>query len=92
MRDAVAQVLAHYPRIFLACHVRHRRDPKTRRLLSAHQGSILDHLDDLDRRFRDCSVETAGVTSPLAERWWRSRIPLGNRQRLYLFGIADGPG
>lgn len=42
------RLLAAYPRIFFACHTRHRRDPQTRRKLSAHQGSILDHLDDVD--------------------------------------------
>ena len=46
--DAVQQVLDHYPRIFFACHTRHRRDPTTKRLLSQHQGSILDHLDDVE--------------------------------------------
>ena len=44
--DAVAQVLACYPKIYFACHVRHTRDPKTRQVLSAHQASILDHLDE----------------------------------------------
>lgn len=50
MRDdaEVQQVLQHYPRIFFACHTRHRRDPQTRRLLSQHQGSILDHLDNVE--------------------------------------------
>ena len=50
MRDdaEVRQVLRDYPRIFFACHTRHRRDPKTRRLPSQHQGSILDHLDDVE--------------------------------------------
>ena len=37
-----------YPRVFFACHVRHRRDPQTGDELSAHQGSILDHLDERD--------------------------------------------
>ena len=46
--DAVRQVLDHYPRIFFACHTRHRRDPRTRRLLSQHQASVLDHLDDVE--------------------------------------------
>jgi DNA-binding MarR family transcriptional regulator len=41
-------VLECYPRIFFACHTRHRRDPRAKRLLSAHQGSILDHLDDVE--------------------------------------------
>jgi MarR family transcriptional regulator, organic hydroperoxide resistance regulator len=43
---ALRQVMELYPRIFFACHTRHVRDPATRRLLSAHQASILDHLDE----------------------------------------------
>ena len=46
--DLVRQLLDLYPRIFFACHTRHVRDPKTRKVLSAHQASILDHLDDLE--------------------------------------------
>jgi MarR family transcriptional regulator, organic hydroperoxide resistance regulator len=45
-RDAARQVMELYPRIYFACHTRHVRDPKTQRLLSAHQASILDHLDE----------------------------------------------
>jgi DNA-binding MarR family transcriptional regulator len=45
-KDAVRQVMELYPRIYFACHTRHVRDPKTKRLLSAHQASILDHLDE----------------------------------------------
>jgi MarR family transcriptional regulator, organic hydroperoxide resistance regulator len=44
--DAVKQVMELYPRIYFACHTRHVRDPNTQRLLSAHQASILDHLDE----------------------------------------------
>lgn len=44
--NAVRQVMELYPRIYFACHTRHVRDPRTRRLLSAHQASILDHLDE----------------------------------------------
>ncbi|HMD37762.1 MAG TPA: MarR family transcriptional regulator [Candidatus Acidoferrum sp.] len=43
--DAVRQLMEFYPRIYFACHRRHVRDPKSKRVLSAHQGSILDHLD-----------------------------------------------
>jgi DNA-binding MarR family transcriptional regulator len=43
-RDAVMTL---YPRIYFACHTRHVRDPQDRRLLSRHQASILDHLDEL---------------------------------------------
>ena len=45
-RDAARQVMELYPRIYFACHTRHVRDPRTQRLLSAHQASILDHLDE----------------------------------------------
>jgi DNA-binding MarR family transcriptional regulator len=44
--DAAKRLLELYPRIYFACHLRHVRDPKTRRTLSAHQASILDHLDE----------------------------------------------
>jgi MarR family transcriptional regulator, organic hydroperoxide resistance regulator len=44
--NAVRQVMDLYPRIYFACHTRHVRDPQTRRLLSSHQASILDHLDE----------------------------------------------
>lgn len=45
-KDAVRQVMDLYPRIYFACHTRHVRDPKTKHVLSAHQASILDHLDE----------------------------------------------
>ncbi len=49
MRDAAtAKLLDLYPRIFFACHTRHVRDPLSKRRLSAHQASILDHLDPLE--------------------------------------------
>src|SRR5437764_14511985 len=44
-------VLDCYPKIFFACHRRHVRDDlqatgrRRRRVLSAHQASVLDHLD-----------------------------------------------
>lgn len=46
--DPVGQVMELYPRIFFACHTRHVRDPRTRKALSAHQASILDHLDTVE--------------------------------------------
>jgi DNA-binding MarR family transcriptional regulator len=46
VQDAAKRLLELYPRIYFACHMRHVRDPKTRRILSAHQASILDHLDE----------------------------------------------
>ena len=47
-RDAVRAVMENYPRIYFACHTRHVKDPKTRRQVSAHQASILDHLDETE--------------------------------------------
>jgi DNA-binding MarR family transcriptional regulator len=47
-RDDVGRVMELYPRIYFACHRRHVRDPKSKRVLSAHQASILDHLDERD--------------------------------------------
>ena len=44
--NAVRQVMELYPKIYFACHTRHVRDPQARRLLSAHQVSVLDHLDE----------------------------------------------
>ena len=48
MRPDVETVLECYPQIYFACHRRHVRDEQTKAVLSAHQASILDHLDDVD--------------------------------------------
>jgi MarR family transcriptional regulator, organic hydroperoxide resistance regulator len=45
---AMSAVMTLYPRIYFACHTRHIRDPQTQRLLSRHQASILDHLDEIE--------------------------------------------
>jgi DNA-binding MarR family transcriptional regulator len=45
---AMSAVMTLYPRIYFACHSRHVRDPQTQRLLSRHQASILDHLDEIE--------------------------------------------
>src|SRR5271154_1951775 len=37
-----------YPKIYFACHTRHVRDDETNQRLSAHQASLLDHLDELE--------------------------------------------
>lgn len=47
MRSDVQALLRDYPRVFFACHRRHTRDEATSRVLSAHQVSILEHLDDI---------------------------------------------
>jgi DNA-binding MarR family transcriptional regulator len=45
---AMSAVMTLYPRIYFACHTRHVRDPQSQRMLSRHQASILDHLDELE--------------------------------------------
>jgi DNA-binding MarR family transcriptional regulator len=44
-RDVV-QIMTLYPRIFFACHTRHVRDEESGSVLTSHQASILDHLDE----------------------------------------------
>src|SRR3954468_13702340 len=46
--EAMTAVMTLYPRIYFACHTRHVRDPQSTRLLSRHQASILDHLDEIE--------------------------------------------
>ena len=62
MLEAVRQVLTLYPQIYFACHTRHVRDPDSQRLLSRHQASILDHLDELDPTTVNDLARHMGVT------------------------------
>ena len=61
--DEVRAILEHYPKIYFACHTRHRQDPATRQQLSAHQGSILDHLDDVEPTSVNGLARHMGVTA-----------------------------
>src|ERR1700735_651020 len=47
-RAEVETVLRCYPQIYFSCHRRAGPDPKNDSILSAHQASILDHLDDVE--------------------------------------------
>jgi DNA-binding MarR family transcriptional regulator len=58
----VRVLLSTYPRIYFACHRRHVRDTVARRLLSAHQASILDHLDTVDPTTLGDLARHMGVT------------------------------
>jgi DNA-binding MarR family transcriptional regulator len=60
--EAVQGILSLYPRIYFACHTRHVRDPQTQRLLSRHQASVLDHLDDVDPISLNDLARHIGVT------------------------------
>jgi DNA-binding MarR family transcriptional regulator len=61
--DSVAQLMSFYPRIFFACHTRHVRDPRSGRVLSAHQAGILDHLDEIDPTGLNDLASHMGVTA-----------------------------
>jgi MarR family transcriptional regulator, organic hydroperoxide resistance regulator len=61
--DEVTQLLAHYPRIYFACHARHRRDPASERELSERQASVLDHLDEAEPMSLKDLAEHMGVTA-----------------------------
>jgi len=62
--DAARDVMALYPRIYFACHMRHVRDPQSQRLLSRHQASVLDHLDEVDPMTLNALASHMGVTAP----------------------------
>jgi len=59
---AARELMALYPRIYFACHTRHVRDPQSHRLLSRHQASVLDHLDDVDPITLNGLARHMGVT------------------------------
>lgn len=61
--EAMTAVMTLYPRIYFACHTRHVRDPQSQRLLSRHQASILDHLDELEPTTVTDLAAHMGVTS-----------------------------
>ena len=66
MRDvqtAARELMALYPRIYFACHTRHVRDPQSQRLLSRHQASILDHLDEIEPTTLNDLARHMGVTA-----------------------------
>lgn len=44
-QSGVERLMAAYPRVYFACHQRHVRDPASGSEVSAHQASILSHLD-----------------------------------------------
>jgi DNA-binding MarR family transcriptional regulator len=62
MGEDVRRLLDYYPRIFFACHTRHVADPETRKLVSARQASILDHLDETEPTTLSGLAAHMGVT------------------------------
>lgn len=60
--ETAREVESLYPRIYFACHTRHVRDPASRTVLSRHQASVLDHLDDVDPTTVNDLARHMGVT------------------------------
>jgi len=95
----VQQVMTLYPRIFFACHRRHVRDPKTRRKLSAHQASILDHLDSEEGTSLTSlaghmgvkpSAMSIGVSRLLKQGFVMRSLDLSDRRRIVIKLSAAG--
>ena len=84
--EAAREVLTLYPRIYFACHTRHVRDPVSRRLLSRHQASILDHLDELDPTTVNDLARHMGVT-PATMSLALDRL----QRRGYVARLRDNP-
>jgi DNA-binding MarR family transcriptional regulator len=59
----VRALLELYPAVFMACHTRHVRDPKTKRAISERQASILDHLDEREPTTLGGLARHMGVTA-----------------------------
>jgi len=62
-RAEVETVLRCYPRIYFACHRRHVRDEQTGSVISTHQASVLDHLDDVENTSLLDLARHMGVTA-----------------------------
>ena len=63
MDAEVRKVMELYPRIYFACHTRHVHDDRAGRVLSAHQASILDHLDEVEGTSLTELARHMGVTA-----------------------------
>jgi MarR family transcriptional regulator, organic hydroperoxide resistance regulator len=59
----VRQVLSLYPQIYFACHTRHVRDLQSGVVLSSHQASVLDHLDEIEPTALAALAAHMGVTA-----------------------------
>jgi DNA-binding MarR family transcriptional regulator len=59
----ISVLMESYPKIYFACHTRHVQDEKTNQRLSAHQASILDHLDEVEHTSMLTLAGHMGVTA-----------------------------
>jgi DNA-binding MarR family transcriptional regulator len=63
MQDSVRQLMTFYPQIYFACHTRHVRDGRSNTVLSTHQASVLDHLDEIEPTNLRTLAAHMGVTA-----------------------------
>ena len=63
MDPGIETVFRTYPQIYFACHKRHIRDDANQTALSAHQASILDHLDEIEATSLFDLARHMGVTA-----------------------------
>jgi DNA-binding MarR family transcriptional regulator len=63
MQDDVRRLMTFYPQIYFACHTRHVRDRHANRVISAHQASVLDHLDEIEATNLRTLAAHMGVTA-----------------------------
>jgi DNA-binding MarR family transcriptional regulator len=101
VEEAARQVMALYPLIYFACHSRHVVDPHSRKLLSRHQASILDHLDEVEPTTLTALAGHMGVTAAtmslgvdrLERRGYVVRLrDAADRRRVHLRLTAAGVG
>jgi DNA-binding MarR family transcriptional regulator len=59
----ISILMQSYPKIYFACHTRHVQDEETNQRLSAHQASLLDHLDEVDATSMLTLAGHMGVTA-----------------------------
>jgi DNA-binding MarR family transcriptional regulator len=98
-RAEVETVLRCYPQIYFACHRRHVRDQQSQAVLSAHQASVLDHLDDVEgtalfdlARHMGVTASTMSLTMDRLERggYVRRERSTQDRRRVDLRLTAAG--
>ena len=59
----VRAIQRHYPQIYLACHVDHVRTKSNRYHLSAHDSSVLAHLDENEATLAGRLAQHLGVSN-----------------------------
>jgi DNA-binding MarR family transcriptional regulator len=63
MQGSVYRLMTFYPQIYFACHTRHVRDQRSNTVLSSHQASVLDHLDEIEPTNLRTLAAHMGVTA-----------------------------